>query len=243
VSEWNVPDWHDPTQYPPRRWTQDKLFRRCPLLRLWAWEFLRRNPEYRALWREHIAPFYKTAFSSQDIGVPVKKQAVLVHRFGLDWFPPSPNDDRPPSFIGTGLCWTEGNRVSSPFQPNPDDPIEVRMAETREAGMLLYPGQIAVIFDLTRPISRQMAAAKKLFTEQRDQARLPARRNRIELFALYLRVLDGVDAGAKHTEIGAVLFEKKSNDERLITVRDYLAAATRLRDKDYLFIATGAAAD
>jgi hypothetical protein len=225
VSEWKVPDWRDPAQYPHPR--------DCSL-RQWAWEFLRRNPEYRALWREHIEPFYDPTLRYQDqdvgvvgpaYGVPADKQAAFMllpadkqaelgyrHRFGLDSFPPSPDDDYPPLFTGTGLRYT---------------------AE-REARMLLYPGQIAVVFDLTRSIRRQLAAAKMVFDEERKQGGIPEpHRNRIEWFASYLRVLDGVDAGAKPTKIGAMLFPKQSKKQRLSYVRDYRDAAIKLRDKDY----------
>ena len=100
--------------------------------------------------------------------MPKDMQAELVHRFGLDSFPPSPNDDRPPLFIRSGLRYTA----------------------KREARILLYPGQIAVVFDLMRPIRRQMAAAKMVFDEERKQGGIPEpHRNRIEWFASYLRVL------------------------------------------------------
>jgi hypothetical protein len=220
VSEWKVPDWRNPAQYPSD----------CSL-RQSAWEFLRRNPEYRARWREHIEPSYDPTLRFQDrvgavepaYGVPPEKQAELVHRFSLETFPPSPNDNYPPLFTGTGLCWTE----------------------ERGPRMLLYPGQIAVIFDLERPIEWQMAEARRIFAREQKYAKeekriKPAHRNRTELFARYLRVLDGVDAGATHTEIGAVLFKNQSSKQRLFAVRDYWDAATRLRDKDYLFIAAGA---
>jgi hypothetical protein len=212
-----TPDWRDPAQYPRNR-----------SLRSWAWEFLRRNPEYRAAWREHIEPFFDPAFRhrDRDVGlvgpahhVPADKQAEVVHRFGLDSFPPSPDDDRPPRFTGTGLRYTAEH----------------------EARMLLHPGQIAVIFDLTRPIRRQLAAAKMVFAEEKQQGGIPEpHRNRIEQFAPYLRVLDGVVAGATHSAIGAELFENQSTEQRLSRVRDYLDAAEKLRDKDFLFVAAGA---
>jgi Family of unknown function (DUF6499) len=210
-----MPDWRDPAQYPRDR---------SPL-RQWAWEFLRRNPEYRAGWREHIEPFYDPAWRrDQDVGAvgpahgaPADKQAELVHHFGLDSFPPSPDDGLPPLFTRTGLRYT---------------------AE-REARMLLHPGQIAVIFDLTRPIRRQLAAAKMVFDEEKRRGEIPGpHRNRIELFAPYLRVLDGVAAGATHSAIGDMLFGD-GRSERLSLVRDYLDAAKKLRDGDYLFIAAG----
>jgi hypothetical protein len=222
MSGWKVPDWRDPAQY-----SRDRS------LRQWAWEFLRRNPEYRAAWREHIEPCYDPAFRFQDQGVglvgpahgvPADKQAELVHRFGLDSFPPSPNDDRPPLFTRTGLRYTT----------------------EREARMLLYPGQIAVIFDLTRPI--RLAAAKMVLDEERKRRGIPGpHRNRIKLFALYLRVLDGDAAGATHSDIGSELFGNRPvslyrdpSEQRLSLVRDYLDAAEKLRDADYLFVAAGA---
>ena len=102
--EWNVPDWRDATQYP----------RGCSL-RQWAWEFLRRNPEYRELFCA-AEPIYDPADLYQGGGVgllgPVhgvsaERQAELVHRFGPDSFPPPPGDRHPPLFIETGLRWCE----------------------------------------------------------------------------------------------------------------------------------------
>jgi Family of unknown function (DUF6499) len=252
VSGWKVPDWRDPAQYP----------RDCSL-RQWAWEFLRRNPEYRKRWREHIEPFYDPTFRYQDqdvglvgpaYGVPADKQAELVHRFGLESFPPSPNGDYPPLFSGTGLRWTEGDRVSTPRVPNPvaDEDLlptpllsveavpdllfcpvfdEVKTLagppKTRQARLLLYPGQIAVVFDLTRPVRRQMAASNKLFAEEKKRAGHRKHQNRIRLFASYLRVLDGIDDGATPTKIGAMLFPRQSKKQRLFYVRDYRDAAIK----------------
>jgi hypothetical protein len=213
VNKWIVPDWHDPTQYPCN----------CSL-RQWAWEFLRRNPEYRDMWLEHIKPSYDpaAALAPRGVGlvkpahcVPAAKQAELVHRFGLDSFPPSPDDDRPPLFTRSGLRYTT----------------------EREAGILLYPEQIAVVLDLKRPVERQVAAIRALIVKEKKRIGRKEHRNRLRQFASYLRVLDGGDAGATPAEIGMVLFGDKSHEERLIAVRDYRDAATRLRDTDYLFVA------
>jgi hypothetical protein len=205
VSKWNVPDWRDPTQYPSAR-----------SLRQWAWEFLRRNPVYRAGWLACIEPFFDPARNVDPThGVPVAQQAVLVHQFGLESFPPSPDDDYPPRFKGTGLRWTE----------------------EREAHMVIDPGQIAVIFDLTRPLKWQVRALWRLFAEQREQAGL-AHKNRTDRFPSYLRILDADDADATNAEIGDTLFGDRLTDAKF-TVRDYRKAATRLRDTDYLFVAAG----
>jgi hypothetical protein len=213
VSGWNVPNWRDPAQYPD--------WRDCSL-RQWAWEFLRRNPEYRAAWRACIEPFYDPAFRPQDVGlvgpahgVPAGQQAVLVHRFGLDSFPCSPNDTRPPRFTRTGLRYT---------------------AE-REAHMLLDAEQIAVVLDLRRPAERQVAAIRTLIVRERKRIAHKEHRNRIREFVPYLRVLDADDAKASGDEIGAVLFKSKSTEHRQFTVRDHRRAATRLRDTDYLLVA------
>ena len=108
-----MPDWRDAAQYPRDR-----------SLRQWAWEFLRRNPEYRAAWREHIEPCYDPAFRFQGVGVvgpahgvPADKQAALVRRFGLA-FPPSPNDNRPPLFTRTGLRYTAEREARILLTPN-----------------------------------------------------------------------------------------------------------------------------
>jgi hypothetical protein len=213
LSEWDVPDWRDRNQY-----TRDRS------LQQWAWEFLRRNPEYRLLWREHIEPFYDPIFRYQDEdvgsvepahGVPVDQQTKLVRRFGLDSFPPSPSDDRPPLFAQSGL----------------------RYAGEREARILLCPEQIAVVLDLKRPVEPQVAAIRTLIVSEKKRIGRKEHRNQKSKFTLYLRVLDGLDAGATHTEIGAALFRKQSQDQILAAVRDYRDAATKLRDTDYLLVA------
>jgi hypothetical protein len=217
---WKVPDWRDPAQYPHPR--------DCSL-RQWAWEFHRRNPDYRALWREHIEPSFR--FQDQGVGlvgpahgVPADEQAELVHRFGLDSFPPSPDDDRPPLFIRSGLRYT-----------------------ARREARLLHPEQIAVVLDLKRPVERQVAAVRTLIVRERKKIGHKEHRNRIREFVRYLRVLDGDDAKASDTEIGAALFRKPSQDrilsavrdqdQILSAVRDHRRAATRLRDTDYLLVA------
>jgi T6SS, Transcription factor, DNA binding domain len=67
----------------------------------------------------------------------------------------------------------------------------------------------------------------------------PLDRTRVDRFALYLRVLDAGDAGATSSEIAAVLFPNQSKEQGLSYVRDYRDAATKLSNKDYLFIAAG----
>jgi Proteobacterial transcriptional regulator-like domain len=49
-----LPDWWKPSQYPDPS--------KAEVTRLdWAWQFLRRNPEYQQLWSNLIAPNYKPA--------------------------------------------------------------------------------------------------------------------------------------------------------------------------------------
>src|SRR5438477_241770 len=48
IPDW-LPDWTKQHQYPDPKTTSS---------RQWAWEFLRRNPEYQRLWYELIASHY-----------------------------------------------------------------------------------------------------------------------------------------------------------------------------------------
>src|SRR6266700_5276026 len=95
IPDW-LPDWTKPDQYPDPKTTSS---------RQWAWEFLRRNPEYQRLWDELIAPHFdpKVWYNDQILEIlrndeyqrrwnelipPESHSEVFEQRFGIRSFPP-----------------------------------------------------------------------------------------------------------------------------------------------------------
>lgn len=189
----------------------------------WAWEFLRRNPDYQKEWAHFHAVWQAL---EADYGKPgnrdfcawkadarawvpadeclgsdcrVDQDKVLIEcamgaRWGFHKFPPDPADDDP---IGGGrLNW----RSQEP------DNIQLVTSE------LAYPGgessRIALGFDLTLPLKDQLERAKR-FLQMIQRQRLRDGKIQMNTIAanadhwrLLLRLLDGLHAGAGAAELG-----------------------------------------
>lgn len=193
----------------------------------WAWQFLRRNPEYRrdyawfittwqALEADYGAPPERDFFrwkqdprawraESELAGCasqtcPGENDRVLIEcwmgaKWGLRKFPLAPEVVRPKP--GESLDWRE-------------QPVEV--AEPADGELLSSsPGKMALVFDLTLPLAGQLQDARiRLIARRRalEQAgRLPGRNIRAAAprWTVWLRLLDGADAGARMHELASVL--------------------------------------
>lgn len=192
----------------------------------WAWEFLRRHPEYRREWQEFIAvwtsleavygsppdrnfcawqrdPRAYVRVTDETAGdCRVDQDKVLIEcAFGARWgfhkFPPDPADDDPVG--GERLTWR---------------PLERRMTLLGPEDGACLGGDMdwaAVGFDLRMPLADQLHQAKRLLQRlQRERVKQgQVRRYTLANYAthwqLLLRLLDAEASGADEERIRAGL--------------------------------------
>ncbi|HHH44386.1 MAG TPA: hypothetical protein ENK49_09625 [Gammaproteobacteria bacterium] len=190
----------------------------------WAWEFLRRNPEYQqdwqwfhARWETLEARYGKPPerdfqrwkndplayHDIEDTGAEcqVEQDQVLIEcwmgaKWGFYKFPLDPATEQP--VIGEQLSWLE---------------VEVSAQVVRDSGSPYLqgePARTALGFDLAMPLREQLETAKRYL--QMRQARL-RREGAVTLqtigscrerWTLMLRLLDGLRAGEHTDELAAV---------------------------------------
>ncbi len=247
---------YSPTGQPPTRhmpdWRQPETYAFTTHLtrEQWAWEFLRRNPDYRrswvafaATWRDLEAAYgsppnrdfpawrqdpraWVHAANCPDGACRVDQDKVLIEcalgaRFGFHKFPPDPADNDP---VGAGrLTWRE-------LWPEPVPELGPRDLAELESD----PAQVALAFDLSRPLRDQIDQAKRqLQVLQRQRVRegaltLATVAGRRDLWTCALRLLDAEAAGADlgRTDSGCVGWPREN----------LRVEAHRLRDLGYLEI-------
>jgi Family of unknown function (DUF6499) len=212
TEEWGVPDWRAGEAYPEHTNAPTGS---------WAWEFLRRNWDYRRAWQHEVLPFYDATTGLLDAraAATVKR---LEDRFGIS--PPCDprQTERQPLWRLPGMRHYLG---PAPKEPGKPVPIKLDMAE------------VAIVFDLTFPIDEQLERARFVLEQrQSEQNRKPgAQRPHSDLFASYLRILDAKDARASNAAIADVLFPKTINGPQ--TVANRYRAAKQIRDKDFRLLA------
>jgi hypothetical protein len=200
----------------------------------WAWEFLRRNPEYQADFQDAIRRFnaregeYAAEAEILDaIGdfIPtdgwVKSvPSMQVHEKWLLWFYLNPELDVPDNspFVEFGnlYLWEEGRRPLQDYE-------------------------VLVRFDLRFPIKPQWAFARerlgrrKRTKSTRGDFRQRVPRNQPKKWQLYLRLLDARAANASYVEIAAVLFgiDDRSQKDPVRKVDGPLRQARRMSRAGY----------
>jgi hypothetical protein len=216
TNEWGIPDWTKAEEYS----NQHKAG-----IRGWAWEFLRRWPEYRNFWTEKVKPYTDAdGFIHRDAdGNFWPHLDKLISRFGVE-LPSPPYDSTPAIFASAYTSYV------------PNDGRELQRLQLKEH-------EIAIIIDLARPLPTQFKRARKSAEEQQKTLRLEGRidlkraRSRAPGYVTYLRLLDGEEAGASSTEIADLLFPKVPNDypdnKRFKVFYDSREAAQKLRDGGY----------
>jgi len=242
-----MPDW---------RHAEDYAFTADLTRDQWAWEFLRRNPDYRREWAAFSATWQdlEAAYGSppnrdfpawrQDPRAWVRgsecpegecqvdQDRILIEcalgaRFGFHKFPPDPADEDP---VGAGrLTWRE----------TPSDVVrELGQGDLagQGAGLDSDPAVVALVFDLSRPLRGQVEQAKRYLQVVQ---RLRVREGALTLrtvgglrgqWTSALRLLDAEAAGAKGDAAASIC-----GAHRVEALR---AEARRLCDGGYLEILT-----
>jgi hypothetical protein len=214
----------------------------------WAWEFLRRNPRYRAEWSEFISTWraLEAAYgkpAARDVsawqqdprawvmadecqasdcrvaGDKVLIECAMGARWGFYKFPPDPQDDDP---VGQGrLVWREQK-------------TQVELLDADTLANELNPSTALVCFDLSLPLADQLLSAKRrLQVEQRRriQAGLllaPRLAAHLDNLVRKLRLLDAMESGAE-----SALIEQRLYAGLNIGLKHETSQAISLRDRDY----------
>ena len=185
-----LPDWRDPSQYPdPKKASGEQ----------WAWEFLRRNPKYQQE--------YQLAKEAGD----KKTWESLTESWGIGSAPLDPSADTwiVLAFIDTGV----GPGKQKPVNMGP--PV-LNSLMVRELGSdektPLKESEVALVFDLALPLAPQLQRAKgHMLRKQRGSWGKrrgivdSEKRARVDLYQIYLRLLDAEIKGASVTHMAKVL--------------------------------------
>jgi hypothetical protein len=216
AEEWGVPDWRSVANYDPQARSG----------REWAWEFLRRNPDYRSFWRNKIEPYLDAdgwiAYNKSGESCPYLQE--LQDTFGVD-NPSAPDSSTPCRFVSNWLRSVSPKSRSKlglgPFGGNLV-PIELRETE------------VAFVIDLARPIRHQIKAIERAALRRSRGIKSPRTSER---FGTYLRLLDADDSGADRKTSEAVMFSDIENDHpdrrRSKTFDNCRRRALHLRDVGY----------
>jgi Uncharacterized conserved protein (DUF2285) len=212
ANQWGIPDWTKQNEYPNRDKTKiDK----------WAWEFLRRWPDYRNFWTENVKPFIGTnGFIHRDAaGNFWPHLDDLISRFGVDL--PSPPYDSTPS-----------NFVSSYIRYVTNDGRDFQRLQLKE-------DEIAIIIDLARPLKPQLERAHKSAAHEQKFRQLNQKsvRIRVDHYVRYLRILDADESRARPRNIAELLFPHlpgPPENSRMKALHDNRSVARYLRDGGYL---------
>lgn len=250
-----LPDWRDPKAYPDDDLTNQQ----------WAWQFLRRNPEYQevyARWRELFDnvgehPTVEEDLRFFDCDPPARlgetfaayhrrvgkkykghksKIRIIGDRFGLKPFSLRLPDPRE-------------DRPRLRFSGSGVSIVPGIPGEKQFPGALVGPGEFEafVKFDLQWPLEVQLRKAKKILESwrrsyERNKGFEPIKNRPRDhrLYRQYLRLLDGNANGAPNRDLAAVIFPNEKNESPEYRgnakVRDSLKAAKRLRDGGYVFL-------
>ena len=197
-----LPNWRDRKAYP--------FSDRTPLP-VWAWEFLRRNPQYQIDWERAVGPVCTESGAIARITPEIRE---LRQRYRI-LFPLAPSVGNASPLFDVDL---------------------VRIARGSVAS--LPKNDIALIFDRSLPLERQLKNAKR---ELESQGFIDNEtRNHRDKWPSYLRVLDGIASGETISTIASILFPRLGSDEATQTIKNHKRQAENLRDGGYKGLVNGA---
>ena len=243
-----VPDWREPNQYPNHKDTS---------LVQWAWEFLRRNPEYQKDYKQALEmpgdediDAYKdrTDFAEYFITEPKMKKgetySELLNRAGSKNLNVSVECIRDDILDIYGLGNPSPGRFSEKLDPSIDEPPEFatdsypisspvkwRNIWTRKSLKPDYTDEIVMKFSIESDITDQLEHAKKILEEAKGN--IKKSRKSIVTYRDYLRVLDAMDMGMTEQQLMKELNKKKKITYPWSTIKAKRDKARELRDGGY----------
>lgn len=225
MNEWGIPDWRDETAYGDvKRWS----------FMCWRWEFYRRRDDLRAAFDASAAQTYRDTaarfppwpdgsmarvLEPHEAGFTAQISYDESMKFGYAGLPNPRISDQPAHVIFASLDFPGNNRMMSGKG--------ARYPERAEHQCDVGDGEVAVVFDLDKPIGPQLERLKDTLKDlqvMRHGKPLQKRRHPTKWLA-YLRTLDAREAGASWAEI-AELHPNTAQTEQ--TARDTWEQAREL---------------
>ena len=223
TNEWGIPDWRDPAAYGDvKRWG----FMR------WRWEFYRRRDDLRAAFdsraqetyeyhlKLHENPLYGAGRTLRPDEPGFTAQGYVDDPFGYAGIPNPRISEQPSDAIFSVMDYPGDNRMimgkGARYPGKPEHEVDIG------------DGEMAVIFDLDKPLGPQLKRLKNALTNRqifRHGAALQ-KRGHTSKWLGYLRTLDARADGASWAEIAA-LHPNTAQTEQ--TARDIWGAANALR--------------
>lgn len=210
------PDWKNEAEYPDDKKTSGEQF---------AWEFLRRNPEYQKdyeKFKNNPEDFpYDTSHEFYDLYFDEDESTnKLAHRWGIKEMV-DPSKSRPENLMflkGGVVAYSPGISdydSDHDCDPNLDHDCDLDNKDIFTEEWTLSPrgrlGEVLIKFDLNIPLNQQIESAKKslvaLKEKFEDEFNIDKKGNRAQkyLYPEYLRILDGKEAGADDEEITRII--------------------------------------
>jgi hypothetical protein len=194
----NAAEYHFPPDFPAHRW---------------AWEFLRRNPDYRKDWASVLARYLANPGDYFDPGQSAAQYAQQVSADD-SWnpLPEHPNFYLP---ADESAKWSLYDMVN----PATDDPgflafnIQFGFLFFKREGAPVYPGGAQypwAFFNLNLPLKPQLETARRMLTaEQKRQGINPGQvKHHRKLWPRYVRLLDAEIDGRTPTQTADGLVEE-----------------------------------
>jgi hypothetical protein len=209
----------------------------------WAWEFLRRNPEYRKDWQlaleEYLRQYPRKVIRIRGPGFAIHSGRSM-EKWGITAYT-NPEEDNPREvrFLRKpeirGLVFGDIIVPHKPSHPpffwmkdNPEIPWAIRLQET----------QVAAIFNLDLPLKPQFRAIKKDL--EKIVPSVVVDRHHQDNWCIYLMILDAKAKEIANREIAEVLFLLVDNVDPdwhgSKKVYDTHQQAKKLMDGDYIRI-------
>ncbi len=203
----------------------------------WAWEFLRRNKDYRTAWEEFLNAKGQLEANPGVPGLVARAEEARARsrQFGL-------LDFRDPK-LGAGLI------SPNPFVLSPNwlaaVGVKILIEQALEAVDPIvdpwpgYPQSIALSFSFAMPIEPQITHASELLRDYSNRARdeagirppKPTVRFDSKRFTLYARLLDASSENTPIGEMGRVLFMGRQDKRK--SAKGALAKARQLAASGY----------
>ncbi|GEM_PF-3461295 len=249
------PDWKDPSQYPDPKKTSGKQ---------WAWEFLRRNPQYQNNFNEVINLPKKRAgnfllndpasyiwnperkyFKTKKEYETFDKYIARLQRSGLKFNPP----------IHKKRFYADKWGVKRMVSPEEDDynivefyksllPVRLMKSPDDFENLInegidreeIYPNEIILGINLERSVESNICEIKRIIQEKKNKLDL---RNKVirkerNYFSRYLRILDARALGISYQNIGKIIFKNEDPENAKRKSANGYQAASKISQSGYL---------